>query len=154
MTSAPSKTDNIAPYRMSFQMVLLARATKLQLLRRALRGDIGKLHPERVLCKHVIFLCFTNSIRLKHIYCNCFTLRSMCLNTYEKKTKSPRELYPLFHMSQNGSSPEISVKRYRFQSCPFLGGRHLYPGASHLSIHMIPLSFIVCGSNTIYPPYL
>ena len=40
---------------------------------------ISKLQPEGILCTHMRFLCFTYGIHLKHIYCSCFTLRSMCL---------------------------------------------------------------------------
>ena len=45
---------------------------------------ISKLQPEGVVCKHMRFLCFTDSIHLKYMYFRCFTLHSMCLNIYEK----------------------------------------------------------------------
>ena len=93
------------------------------------KNCISKLQPEGV-CKHMSFLCFTDGIHLKHIYCSCITVHSMCLNTCEKKY--PRGFYPPFRMIQKGSSPEISVINYKCLSCPFPEGRHLYPDVSHL----------------------
>ena len=101
-------------------------------LRERRSGFISKLQPEGVLCRHMKFLYFTDVIHPKHMYCSWCTLRGMCLNTCEKKPKSPRGFCPLSHMIQKENSLDINVYKSRFQSYPFPDVRHMYPGASQL----------------------
>ena len=84
------------------------------------------------LWKHTKFFCFTEVIHLKHMCFSCFTPHGMCLVTCEKKRKYPRVFCLISHMTQNGSSPEISVYKSRFRSCPSSDERHLYPGTRYL----------------------